>query len=55
MGFSVISVPASPKAKKRKVTCVVCGLKKCVGRCHFERVERPRAKRRDKRAACATA
>jgi hypothetical protein len=28
---------------KGKVTCVTCKLKKCVGRCHFERVKAPKA------------
>jgi len=44
--FSIISNPvaAHQGAKRGKVTCVTCKLKKCVGRCKFEVVgcERPK-------------
>ncbi len=32
----------SSGSKKGKVTCTTCGLKKCLGRCHFERTDHPR-------------
>jgi hypothetical protein len=31
-------VPAQ-ESKRGKITCVTCKLKKCVGRCHFERID----------------
>lgn len=43
--------------KERRVICTTCGLKKCVGRCHWERVENPRPKRavaRRARERCPT-
>lgn len=30
------------QAGRKAVTCTACGLKKCVGRCHFERTGEPR-------------
>ena len=29
-------------SKKLKITCTTCALKKCVGRCHFERTGQDR-------------
>jgi hypothetical protein len=34
---------ASHGTKKGKMTCTTCKLKKCIGRCHFERVTTPKA------------
>jgi hypothetical protein len=44
--FTIItSRVAAHGGEKGKLTCMTCALKKCVGRCHFERVESPRPKR----------
>src|SRR6266542_382269 len=40
--FPIIARDAAAHAAKRKLTCTICNLKKCVGRCHFERVRSPR-------------
>jgi hypothetical protein len=36
---------AAHGSNKGKVTCLTCKLKKCVGRCHFERLDGARAAR----------
>ena len=42
MIFPVVATPAAAHGhKKGKVTCVTCKLKKCVGRCRFEKVACP--------------
>jgi hypothetical protein len=41
--FTIVTGPiASHDSRKGKLTCATCKLKKCVGRCRFERVEAPR-------------
>ena len=39
--FTVITkrVAAHGSNNKGKVTCLTCKLKRCVGRCHFERLD----------------
>ena len=38
MSAMVVSISAGVrKPKKAKVTCITCGLKKCIGRCRWER------------------
>lgn len=32
---------AAPDNQGTKLTCLTCKLKKCVGRCHFERIALP--------------
>jgi len=40
--FTIATNRVEQQASKRgKITCVTCKLKKCVGRCHFERVSVP--------------
>ena len=41
--FQVIANPtADHKRKQRKITCVTCDLKGCLGRCRFEAVSQPK-------------
>lgn len=42
--FTIITPRAvAHNGGKRKVTCLTCKLKKCVGRCNFQPVECPQA------------
>jgi hypothetical protein len=41
MTFYVIPSQTAGHKQHKKVTCVTCHFKKCVGRCHFEAVRRP--------------
>jgi hypothetical protein len=43
--FPLLPNSASHKPRKGKVTCVTCNLKGCLGRCHFEVVDRPQTER----------
>jgi hypothetical protein len=36
--FAIIESRVASHGSKGKITCVTCKLKKCVGRCHFEKV-----------------
>ena len=37
--FHIVTGPiAAHGSNKGKLTCLTCKLKKCVGRCHFERI-----------------
>jgi hypothetical protein len=47
----VMASSTGRKPKKGKVTCVTCGLKRCLGRCQFEVVASP-PKQRVERPPC---